>query len=132
MGSLSTTGTSAAVTTPLMSVASIMTPDNQSHPSGANYGSGATGTVVADPGIPAIKKWLADRILTGECIDLAELLPAKGRSKNLSGSLEGQVVLMHSANYFQAKQLIPDLANAVAPSTQQPMLQLGIITLSFV
>jgi len=109
-----------------------MTPDNQSHPSGANYGSGATGTVVADPGIPAIKKWLADRILTGECIDLAELLPAKGRSKNLSGSLEGQVVLMHSANYFQAKQLIPDLANAVAPSTQQPMLQLGIITLSFV
>ena len=82
----------------LMSVASIMTPDNQSHPSGANYGSGATGTVVADPGIPAIKKWLADRILTGECTDLAELLPAKGRSKNLSGSLEGQVVLMHAAN----------------------------------
>jgi len=77
VGSLSTTGTSAAVTTPLMSVASIMTPDNQSHPSGANYGSGANGTVVADPGIPAIKKWLAESILTGECIDLTELLPAK-------------------------------------------------------
>ena len=62
------------------------------------------------PGIPAIKKWLAESILAGECIDLAELPPAKGRGKNLSGPLEGEVVLLHAADYFQAKQLILDLA----------------------
>ena len=42
-------------------------------------------------------------------LDLTELPPAKGWSKNLSGSLEGQVVLLHAAEYFQAKWLIPDL-----------------------
>ena len=60
--------------------------------------SGATGTVVVAPGIPAIKKWLAESILAGECIYLAELPPAKGRGKNLSGPLEGQVVLLHAAD----------------------------------
>ena len=77
---------------------------------GTSCGSGATGTVVVAPGIPAIKKWLAESILAGECIDLAELPPAKGRGKNLSGSLEGQVVLLHAADYLQTKWLIPDLA----------------------
>lgn len=72
--------------------------------------SGSTGTVVVAPGIPAIKKWLVDSILAGECIDLAELPPAKGRSKSLTGSLEGQVVLLHATDYFQAKRLIPDLS----------------------
>ena len=70
---------------------------------------GSAGIVVVAPGIPAIKKWIVDSILAGECIDLAELPPAKGRSKSLSGTLEGQVVLLHATDYFQAKRLIPDL-----------------------
>ena len=61
-------------------------------------------------GIPAIKKWLAESILAGECIDLVELPPAKCQGKNISGPLEGQVVLLDAADYFQAKRLIPDLA----------------------
>ena len=95
--------------TPIMSVENTIAGSKSDLP-GTSYGSGATGTVVVAPGIPAIKKWLAESILAGECVDLVELPPAKGRGKNLSGSLEGQVVLLHAADYFQAKRLIPDLA----------------------
>ena len=94
--------------TPIMSVENTIAGSKSDLP-GTSCGSGATGTVVVAPGIPAIKKWLAESILAGECIDLAELPPAKGQGKNLSGPLEGQVVLLHAADYFQAKRLIPDL-----------------------
>ena len=96
--------------TPITSVENTIGGSKSDLP-GTSCGSGATGTVVVAPGIPAIKKWLAESILAGECIDLAELPPAKGRGKNLSGPLEGQVVLLHAADYFQAKRLIPDLAS---------------------
>ena len=95
--------------TPIMPVENTIAGSMSDLP-GTSRGSGATGTVVVAPGIPAIKKWLAESILAGECIDLAELPPAKGRGKNLSGTLEGQVVLLHAVDYFQAKRLIPDLA----------------------
>ena len=87
--------------TPIMSVGNTAIAGYKSDLLGTSYGSGATGTVVVAPGIPAIKKWLAESILAGECIDLAELPPAKGQGKNLSGPLEGQVVLLHAADYFQ-------------------------------
>ena len=64
-------------------------------------------------GVPAMKKTLVDSMLAGEYIDLAELPPARGRGKSLAGSLEGKVVLLHAAEYFQAKRLIPDLATWV-------------------
>ena len=54
-----------------------------------------------------------ESIFAGKCIDLAELPPAKGRSKNLSGALEGRVVLLHATDYFQSRRLIPDLATWV-------------------
>ena len=73
-------------------------------------GKGPSAKIIVAPGIPAVKKCLIDSIITGECIDLTELPPAKGRSKQFSGVLEGQVVLIHASDYFQAKRLLPDVA----------------------
>ena len=72
---------------------------------------GSQRTIIIAPGIPAIKKWLATSILADEFIDLTKKAPAKGRSKPLNRGLEGQIVLLHAAEYFQAKRLIPDMAS---------------------
>ena len=61
---------------PIVSVENTITGSKSDLP-GTSYGSGATVTVVVAPGIPAIKKWLAESIMAGECIDLAELPPGK-------------------------------------------------------
>ena len=66
--------------------------------------------LVVAPGIPALKKELVDSILVGQYIDFKELPPAKGRTKALNTLIEGQIVLMQAAYYWQAKRLIPDLA----------------------
>ena len=44
----------------------------------------STPTVVVAPGIPALPKKLAQKILNGEYVDFTELPPAKGRAKPTS------------------------------------------------
>ena len=66
--------------------------------------------IIVAEGIPALKKWIVDSIVAGECIDFCKLLPAKGRSSRMPRSvLEGQVILMQTSDYIQSKKLIPDL-----------------------
>ena len=63
-------------------------------------------------GFPPIPKKLADRILAGEFVDLADLPPAKGKVRPLS-TPEGSVLLVHAHDFIQQKRLIPDLATWV-------------------
>ena len=63
-------------------------------------------------GFPPIAKKLADRILAGEFVDLADLPPAKGKVRPLS-TPEGSVLLVHAQKFMQQKKLIPDLATWV-------------------
>ena len=63
----------------------------------------AAGTLqVRDPGIPALKKWLVASILAEEFINRTEMPLAKGRTRPLNQVLEGQVLLLQAAEYFQA------------------------------
>ena len=52
-------------------------------------------------------------MIAWQCIDVTELPPPSGRAKPLSASLEGKVVLLQAADYFQAKRLLPDLGTWV-------------------
>ena len=70
-------------------------------------------TIVVAPGIPALPKKLAQKILNGEYVDFAELPPAKGRAKPSSLDWEGQVLLVQSTDLYATKKLIPDLATWV-------------------
>ena len=65
--------------------------------------SAASKPVVIAPGL---KKGLIDSILAGQ---YTELPPAKGCSKALNSMLDGQVVLLQTSDFLQAKRLIPDL-----------------------
>ena len=67
---------------------------------------------VSGHGFPPIPKKLADRILAGEFVDLADLPPAKGKVRPLS-TPEGSVLLVHAHDFMQQKRLIPDLATWV-------------------
>ena len=73
------------------------------------HSTAATSTVVMAPGLPAIRKVLVEAILSGQYVDLTEIPPANGRTKTLTSQLEGQVVLLQTADYLQAKRLTPDL-----------------------
>ena len=53
---------------------------------------------------------LAERIWAGEFVDFCELPPAKGRARPVTGSMEGQLILVQAAYLYQTKKLIPDLA----------------------
>ena len=63
-------------------------------------------------GFPPIPKKLADHILAGEFVDLADLPPAKGKVRPLS-TPEGSVLLVHAHDFMQQKWLILDLATWV-------------------
>lgn len=43
-------------------------------------------------------------------IDFSELPPAKGRGRQASQSLDGQVVVVQAADLLQSRRIIPDLA----------------------
>ena len=73
----------------------------------------STPTIVVAPGIPALPKKLAQKILNGEYVDFAELPPAKGRAKPSSLDWEGQVLLVQPTDLYATKKLIPDLATWV-------------------
>ena len=72
----------------------------------------ATKAVVVAPGIPAVplKLKLVEKIWTGESADFGELPPVKGRAKPVTGSFEGQLILVHTADLYQTNQLLPNLA----------------------
>ena len=59
--------------------------------------------------LPPISKKLADRILAGKFVDLADLPPAKGKVRPLC-TPDGSVLLVHAHDFMQQKRLIPDLA----------------------
>ena len=64
-------------------------------------------------GLPALPKKCVDKILAGEFVDFADLPPAKGRVKASTHAIEGQVVVVHTADLLENRKLIPDLATWV-------------------
>ena len=57
-----------------------------------------------------LPKKLVERIKAKEYIDFAELPPAKGKSRPVPQSLEGQVIMVQAADLVQSRKIIPDLA----------------------
>ena len=62
------------------------------------------------PGMPAVPLKLAERMWAEEFVDFCELPPAKGRARPVTGSMEGQLILVQAADLYKTKKLIPDLA----------------------
>ena len=60
--------------------------------------------------LAALPKKLVEKIQPNEYTDFNDLPPAKRRSKVLSQLLEGQVILVQSADLVQSRKMIPDLA----------------------
>ena len=58
-------------------------------------------------GLPSIAKRIVDKIVANEYIDLP---PAKGKTKLLPQSLEGQIVVVQATDLFQQRCLISDFA----------------------
>ena len=69
----------------------------------AEVASSSAPIVVVAPGIPALPKKVAQKILSGEYVDFTELPPAKGRAKPTSLDWEGQVLLVQSMDLYAAK-----------------------------
>ena len=68
------------------------------------------GLVALGAGLAALPRKLVEKIQANEYIDFNDLPPAKGRSRVLSQMLEGQVILVQSADLVQSRKMIPDLA----------------------
>ena len=68
------------------------------------------GLVALGTGLAALPRKLVEKIQANEYIDFNDLPPAKGRSRVLSQMLEGQVILVQSADLVQSRKMIPDLS----------------------
>ena len=66
--------------------------------------------VTTGVGLAALPKKLVKKIKANEYIDFTELPPAKGKSRPVPQSLEGQVLVVQAADLLQARKIIPDLA----------------------
>ena len=66
--------------------------------------------VATGVGLGALPKKLVEKIKANEYIDFTELPPAKGKSRPVPQSLEGQVLVVQAADLLQARKIIPDLA----------------------
>ena len=66
--------------------------------------------IPAGTGLPALPKKVVAKMLANEYIDFAELPPARGKSRSMPQSLEGQVIVVQAADLLQTKRVIPDLA----------------------
>ena len=62
------------------------------------------------PGLTSLPARLVEDIQANKYIDFADLPPAKGRSRQPTPMLEGQVVLVQAADLMQSRRVIPDLA----------------------
>ena len=69
-----------------------------------------TSTVMLGTGLPPLPKKLVDKILAGEYVDFAELPPARGKAQAVPQALEGQIVVVQTADLLQSRCVIPDLA----------------------
>ena len=54
-----------------------------------------------------------EKVLAGEYIDFAKLPPAKGKVKSIPNTVEGQIVVVQTADLLETRKLIPDLATWV-------------------
>ena len=66
--------------------------------------------VATGVGLAALPKKLVEKIKANEYIDFTELPLAKGKSRPVPQSLEGQVLVVQAADLLQARKIIPDLA----------------------
>ena len=70
-----------------------------------------TASIVVAAGLPAIRKALVETILSNQYVDFTELSRAKRGTEAIASHLEGQVVLLQTSDYLQAKRLTADLAS---------------------
>ncbi len=70
----------------------------------------APAMVFLGQGIPSIPKKMAERILSGEYIDFAELPPAKTKQKQVAAPTEGNILLVQTCELLQNRKPIADLA----------------------
>ena len=75
--------------------------------------SPAAAQVSVGLGLPAITKKLLQKIRANEYVDFGELPPAKGKTKSVPQSLEGQVIVIQAAELYKQRKIIPDLATWV-------------------
>ena len=68
------------------------------------------GLVALGTGLAALLRQLVEKIQVNEYIDFNDLPPAESRSKLPSQMLEGQVILVQSADLVQPRKMMPDLA----------------------
>ena len=63
-------------------------------------------------GLPSLSKKLVDQIRSNQYIDFADLPPARGkvRTPHQPTMMEGQIVLIQTADLSDTKKIIPDLA----------------------
>ena len=61
-------------------------------------------------GLAALPKKLVTKILANEYIDFAELPPARGKSKLMPQSLDGQIIVVQAVDLVQVRKIILDLA----------------------
>lgn len=64
-------------------------------------------------GLPSLPKKCVDKILAGEFIDRADLLPAKGKVKAIPNATDGQIVVIQAADLMEHRKRIPDFATWV-------------------
>ena len=55
-------------------------------------------------GLPAITKKLLQKIRANEYLDFGELPPAKGKTKSVPQSLEGQVIDIQAAELYKQRK----------------------------
>ncbi len=70
-------------------------------------------TVTLGPGLPPISRRLVDKIQALEYVDLAELPPARGRSRPSHQLSDDRIVVVQAADLLQTRKIIPDLATWV-------------------
>lgn len=62
------------------------------------------------PGLAAIPKKVMERIKAGEYVDFMELPPARGKTKPVGQSSEGQIVVLQATDLMPTRKLVPDLS----------------------
>ena len=61
-------------------------------------------------GLAALPRKIVEKILSNEYVDFTELPPAKGKSRPVPQSLEGQVIVIQAADLMATRKIIPNLA----------------------
>ena len=94
---------------PSQSVTTVVSAPEAALTTPSNSSASLSTMIVPAPGVQAISKKMADNMLAGVYVDFAELPPAKGRTQNCPVT-DGQIVLVHAAEFMHSKRLIADLS----------------------